>query len=63
MLKDEIKSALDKLNLMKKREEPEEIVADMLSVLVDLGIDNITEVINKIYKSGHITEVLINSSW
>lgn len=49
----DVKSALDKLNSMKKRAKPEGIVADMLSALVDFGIDKITEV---------ITLVLNNSS-
>lgn len=47
--------------IMNKSAGPDEIVTEMLSPLVDFGIDKITKVINELYNAGDILKHLSKS--
>eukprot|EP00795_Rhopilema_esculentum_P008226 gene8226-biopygen9334 len=60
ILKSETESALKKMK-KNKAAGPDEITAEMLTFLDDLGMDKLTEVVNKVYDSGEIPDDLSKS--
>ena len=61
ILKEEVKKAIDTLRPGKAPGE-DNITTEMLQALVEIGIDKITELCNKIYDTGYIPDDMRKST-